>query len=543
VSATTSPPAWLNLALAALIPVVLIFLAALIYFRILVPRRKMKPYQQALELLSARHYSDALPLLTSIEGKLPDQLRREARFLIAFAYYQTGNTTEAEHMLGTLYREDSSDPNVAYLLAHIRVEKKLYDEAELVLEQMEVNKQLGVHHARKLLGLVKFQRGLTALHDGRIEAASELFEKVKSLGDYAARIPADIRNRHILLGTRGLFDKDVAAARKQFESLQTAAAQLASGERTTLLATAKLGLALADWIEEKPGSYTAVEKLLAEAARLFSPNEPLERPWPDNVGEKDIEKKLADIDVKAGQSAEQRDFERCLRDLHFLRGMAVLKAWSLMDGKIAYDNLKVYYQTALLRFACALAHDEDFSDVLLIVGLLKFYLHQPGKKQRTEGIDLLERAQKGGMREPDAMEIINNRRRIEAQHADAVDKYLQTLDKYLNDDTVRTEVRKALIERLSRYKRVQEWGRRPDPAWRRSVEPTVGELHNRSETLCVRIEQILASQKTSDDLNQMRKLSGDLREGGAKLYEQARSIERTEAELLVMTGNQLLRDQ
>lgn len=539
----SSLPSWLGLVLAAFIPLVLLLLAGLIHFRVLVPRRKRKPYLQARKLMQTQRYDEALPLLTNAESQLPDHARWEARFFIAFTEYQMHNITEAEYHLTALYREDPNDQHVAYLLAQVLVEKREYDQAEPILEHMEAKQQLGLHHARKLLGLVKFQRGLKALAEGRVDAAGSLFEKVKELGDYAGKIPADLRNRHILLGTRYLFDKNVSGAREQFTSLQSAAMQISGSERPGLLATAQLGLALADWIEDKRDGLASIEGRLSEAALLFASEEPLTRSWLDKQEEPDIEQKLSAIDARQNLSLEARDLERCLRDLHFLRGMALLKTWSLMDGKAAYNDLKPIYQTALERFACALAHDADFSDVLMVVGLLKFYLHRPGSAARDAGIDLMEKAQKGGVREPDVIEIINNRKRMQALYADAIDNYMQMLDKYLQDDTVRTEVRLALIERLSRYKRIIGLGRRPDLVGRHDVEPTVGEIRNRSETLRARIEQILASQEIFSDFAKMHALSIDLQDRGMQLHEQARAIERTEAELLVLTGNQLLRDQ
>ena len=532
----------LTYTLAALLPALLIGIGAWFYFKVLLPRKELEPYSEALHLLNSKRYEQALPVLTKIEAKLPEDLRREARYFIAFAYYQLNNSMEAERWLDALYREDASDANTAYLLAHIRVAEERYDEAEPVLEKMERNRQLRTHHARKLLGVVKFRQAMAALKEKRIDVAASLFEKVQELGDFADQIPADLRNRHIALGTEALFNKDTSVARQKFESLEKGAANVPEDQRRSLLATAKLGLALVKWIEDG-NSNAAVEEMLVEAANLFDPGSPVEMTWPEEESEKDILERLSLLDVADGLPPDQKDVNRCLRDIHFLRGIAVLKSWSMMDGAKAHDEIQKHLDAALSRFACARARDDQFSDVPLVAGLLMYYLYKPGP-QRRRAVDLLEQSRKLGMNDPDALEIINNRQRIERANANAVDKYLQVLDQYVNDDTVRREVRSSLLERLSRYKRIQDWGgSRPPVSRSRDVEPTVGEVRHRSELLLVRVGQILSAQGNSADTNQLERLSQNILRESEGLLQLVAAIEQQESELLVLTGTHLLKEQ
>jgi len=543
----SSPPTvlksdWIKIALAAVVPIILIALLGWVYLKIIRPRKQLQPYREALNYLYKKRYDEALRLLTEVESKLPDRLRRDARFFSAFANLQLNNTQEAEYILNALYRENSKEPNSAYLLAYIRVKGNRYNEAEPVLERMEANKQLDFHHARKLLGIVKFHRALTAFKDGRVDAAGELFEKVQALGDFAGQIPEDLRNRQVVLGTKALFEKDLVEASKQFESLQNAASKSSVSEkqRDALLATAKIGLALVKWLEDDfDGSI--IEGLLVEAAKLLDPKGPIELPWPVDTTGKDVVEKLKDLDAETEQPAEKKEINHFLRGIHFLRGMAILRSWGKMDGEAAHKAITTQYESSLARFACSRARDEEFSDVILVVGLLMYYLHKPGS-ERSQGVDLLQQAQKFGMRDPNAMEIINNRERIERANADAVDKYLQVLDKYLHDDTVRKDIRLALMERLAKYKKIQSWEKCPDLVQARSVEPTLAEVRNRSEILRDRIDQILSSRSGAEEVDRIKKLSDDIALHGQKLYEQAKVIEKEESELLAETGNQLFKD-
>lgn len=546
---STVPPAdsgqssALTYVLAALLPALVIGLGVWFYFKLWLPRKELEPYTEALRLLNSKKYEQALPLLTRMEGKLPEDVRREARYFIAFAYHQMNNPAEAERWLDALYREDASDANTAYLLAHIRVTEERYDEAEPVLERMERNRQLHTHHARKLLGVVKFRQAMAALKEKRIDVAASLFEKVQELGDFADQIPADLRNRHIALGTEALFNKDAAVARQKFESLEKVAASAPEEQRRHLLATAKLGMALVKWIEEDGDPRATVEGMLVEAARLFDPEGPLELPWPEEETGKDILERLSLLDVADGVAPDQKDLNRCLRDIHFLRGAAVIKAWSLMNGAKAHEEIQKQFDAALSRFACARARDDQFSDVPLVVGLLMYYLYKPGP-QRGRAVDLLEQSRKLGMHDPDAFEIINNRQRIERANANAVDKYLQVLDQYVMDDTVRREVRSSLLERLSKYKRIQDWGgNRPPISQSRNVEPTVAEVRHRSELLLVRVGQILSTRGDSAEASQLQALSQNILRESEGLLARVAVIEEQESELLILTGTHLLKEE
>jgi tetratricopeptide (TPR) repeat protein len=530
----------LMMVLAATAPILFITLGALLYFKAIRPRKHFKPYREALEHMRDKKFDLALPLLTQIEGKLPDSRRFEARFFIAFSYYMLGESDRAERALDQLHRENPKDQNVAYLLGHIRVEEKKYNEAEPVFERMERNGQLGLRHARNLYGVVEFCRAIASLKEGRVEAAADLFEKVEALGTYAGQIPADLRNRHIALGTKALFDRDTNEARKQFETLQRAASRESGGRRDSMAAAATLGLAMAAWLDESSDSYSGIEGMLVDVARLLDPEGPLEMEWVDE--KKHLAERLEELDAGAKKTAEERELNRCLRDLHFLRGIAVLREWCQMDGETAHRQIEERYNSALRRLACSRSRDGEFGDVFLVAGLLMFYLHKPGP-ERNLGVELLEEAQKRGMHEPDAMEIINNHAQAERASAGAVDMYMQVLDKYLHDDTVRKEVRLGLIERLSKYKKVRGWERRPDLNLARSVEPTVAEMRNRSEILRLRVEQVVSTVDDRETMDRVKQLSDKIMQDGQSLYEQAATIERNESELLALTGAQLFKEQ
>jgi len=526
----------IGIVIAVLATVVLIVAGVLVYLKVLVPRRHSRSYREVLGMVAAGEYRRALPALTQVEAKLPEKLRAEARFFIAFALFQLDDLDEAEHRLAALNRENAKDVNVAYLLAYLRTTRRDYDGAEPVLEVIASAGQLGEGRVRKLYGIVKFQQALEALRDGRIDAAAKLFEKVEQLGDFGDQIPTDLRNRHVVLGAQALFDKDVVGARRQFENLEQAAAQLDPDQRESMTASAKLGLALAAWIEDAPGSPSKVESLLVDAAKRLDPDGHLELTWPRTADGTSIADHLEALTRKASRSAQDAELDRALRDVHFLRGVAVLRSWANAE-----QPSDAHLTEALSRFACARDRDPDFSDTYLVVGLLRYYLATTDQ-EREHGIAELRQAQKLGAHDPEVLQILNHHERIGRASRDAVDTYLQVLDRYVQDGSVREQVRSALVRRLSRYRKVRDWDSRPELTLVRAVAPTVAEMNDRSELLRERVNQLLSTQQEADDLAAARQLTHSLENDAHALSEHARSIEQKEAELLVLVGDRLLAD-
>jgi len=505
------------------------------------PKHELDPYWRALIAVRDRRYKSALPDLTSIESKLPPELRQDARFFIALCCYHVEDLVEAEHQAAALYREDPENENVACLLAHLFVERSLDEEAEPILERLHARDKLDVGEARTMLSIVKFRLGMKAIQANDIEAAAEYFSFVEQLGLFTKYIPSDLRNRHITLGTRALFDQDLPAARKHFEALRTAARDLEEENARPLLVKAAVGLVLVQWLEKSDKDEESLEDALWETALLIHADGPKELPWPEISELKDdpdaLRRALEEADKNFELPADEQVFKLCLRDLHFLRAMHIIITWGNMESSEAGKKIEKRLERILSRLACARAIDERFADTYLVAGLLMFYLHKPGP-ERTAGVDLLEQARKLGARDPAAMEIISNRERIERENADAIDRYQLALDEYLHDETVRKEVREDLFKRLMTLQRLKSRYKPPDLSQARTVDPTVEEMRKRSETLR---EHILALEKSTDNM-ELAQQSTRLAEQADELTKMAKLIEETEKMLLILAGEELFKD-
>ena len=531
---------------AAAVIAVLVIAGVVLYSKVLLPRNQKKLFKesedaldQAQDAANRGDFETASRVLAGIEGMpIQGESRRSARFLTAFTHVQQDELDQASLVLNALYRENSSDNEAAYFLAYVYVKKKEYDKALPILEKLEKERQLNLYQARRLLGIVYLMKATKAFNDGKIDDAAGLFEKVRALGDFVDQIPADMRNRHVMLGTKALYETDIEEARRQFESLKAAAASATGDDQQNMQVTAALGIALTHWLEN-PVDHDQIESALIAAAHLLDPDEPLTRPWSaEKIGES-LEDKLAALDQEDNAS-EKDQVGAVLRDIHFLRGINVLNRWRSMEAAEGFEARAEMLNEALERFECALAHDPQFADVLVVFGLLAFYLGDPGTKRRNDGIASLEEARKQGVRVPDILEILNYIEEMRVKNASATEKYLETLDKYLNDETVRKEVRFELLEQLASFQRIKGLRTRSHLLPTRMIEPTVAEVRKRTELVYARADELVAAHQDDEVVANVRQLSNTLKEEGQKLWDQAQHIQNTEAKLLAETGKHIL---
>lgn len=546
----SSAPSYPIMVALALIPAILVAASAWYYLSKVQPGRVIKEYQEALQAVEAREYTRALPLLTIVEGKLPQGLRRQARFFVAFVNAQLKHTADATAIAAALHREDASDAEAAELLAWLYVSDMKYESAEAVLKTMRKNGSLG-NEATRLLSCAKFAQGMKAYRAGGLDQASLLFNEVRELGHFVDRIPADLRDRHVALGARALFEHDAAAARKQFEALEKASASLTGEPGRLMAAKAKVGLALAAWVDgDSPATESMVETNLAAAAQLLKSGEPIDLPWPDNAAtsETTAADKLENMERPAlevqkdgidSHDLTKSSLRLTLRDIHFLRAMNVLRGWKQMETERALTQTPTRYKSTLGRLAAARDHDSEFSHVYLAAGLLMYYL-RTDVAERMRGVDLLDRARGLGMREPETMEILHHRDKMNETNKDARTRFMDVLDKYIGDETVRLEVRRDLLTHLSKYGRFVGVKKRPDLSGARSLPPTIEEVRNRSELLRARVTEII--QSGDQDANELRVMTASVDEESQRLWEQAKAVENKQAELVTATGDLLFKD-
>lgn len=474
------------------------------------PLRRNREFQRLAQLVADGRYADATDGLTELEAQLPPAQRARARFYLAFSLYQVGELDEAEHRLAVLHRTDPADDDVTYLLAYLRVQRRDFDGAHSALGDLAARGRLGVAEARRLYGVVTYQRAARAVADGKIADAAELFEQVQRLGDFRDRVPADLRNRHVVLGARALLDGDLPAARSQFEELSGAAGD--PDQR----ASALLGLALTTWLEHDPGSAVATHRLLSQCLRLLDPDDPEtgRRRWPGPPSEK-VEDRVRAARAAGQAPPAELDRRRTLRDIHVLRAMAMIRAVAEAD-RLSMDAGRLLGGVTE-RLAPAVALDPAMSDPFLIAGLLRYRLADPRAGEATEtarqAVAELRAARMLGARDPALLQILNR-----------------------HEERSRARREAWASRAASRLGRVPNVDDRPDAVPATRGIPTVAEVRERADLLAARLRTLTGGPEATG-------LADRLEATSAALGAQARTFEEAEADALARFGDRLLDEE
>jgi hypothetical protein len=506
------------LLIGALILVVVAFLLYVLQQGFRVPLRRRREYEELVRLLDSGRTKEAVTGLTRIEAQLPRATRVRARFFIGYGLYQLGELDEAEYRLAALHREEPEDAALAYLLAYLRVQRRDFEGAEPVLAALARRDRLGLGQARRLYGIVLFQQATQAVTDGRIEVAAELFDRVEQLGDFRDRIPADLRSRHTVVGARALLDRDLPAARRQFEELAKAA------DNGNLLVSAKLGLALIAWLEDEPGSGRRVVDLLDECLRVLYPKGPLRREWPGPPSD-DLAGQLAELTALGDQPTAHRELRQSLRDIYLLRSLASMRMWT--EEEVNPAKAEVFVAVCAQRFACVLQMDRQFADPYLIVGMLRYRLG--GAHGRRQAVAELRAAQILGVRRPELLRIVRdheNRERVR-------DQGYAALLRLLAEPGAAPPDPEAARRYESRFGRVPNRDM-PEDGVAPGSAPTVTELSERAELLTAKLENLDGA--LGADAAAAAELVRRLAQDTAALTERARAIEEGEAALLALIG-------
>jgi hypothetical protein len=250
--------------------------------------------------------------------------------------------------------------------------------------------------------------------------------------------------------------------------------------------------------------------------------------WPDADPDGDLADRLDALD-RDPPTAERTDLQRTLRDVHLLRGLAVLRNWPAAQDPA---GVRAMIASAMAKFACARALDPTFADVHLVVGLLFFQLGDA--TQRERGIALLRRARMRGVHDPEVIQILNRHHPRTRDGSTDTAALLDIIDSYLRDPTVLDSIRQDLLRMRARFGTARDWDNRPDPAPEGPARPTVSELIDRAELLAARVRMSGLSTSAAGSAVE------ELAQANEILVAQARSVERLEAAVLGLLGTTML---
>jgi hypothetical protein len=144
------------------------------------------------------------------------------------------------------------------------------------------------------------------------------------------------------------------------------------------------------------------------------------------------------------------------------------------------------------RVRRALAYDSQLGDVRLVGGLIDYYFAQTEIARQGAVRELIEgTATSRGILLPEALDLIDRERRIEAADADALNRYLALLKAYLVHDDVPVAVREDLRRRLERLSAYKDIGAVETSAYEHESEPSIEDVRHRGDVLRRRVGMIV----------------------------------------------------
>jgi rhodanese-related sulfurtransferase len=494
----------------------LALVALLLHFLVLVPRRKRRPLLEALEIIAgdaSPRFPEAAELLgrALTSGLRPADLE-EARFALGYVRVRLGQYTEASAVVADL---PSERQEVVYLNLWLCVRRKEYEAAERLYEQHA--RLLGDYlHTRDLAGVVFLSRARQLL-ESDTDRALYYFDRLRKLGVLKDKLPTDIEDHQVVLGIEALFEKSFPEARKRFSEARTAAER---EHKPTL--HADLGLLLCEWRESDRPDID--ERLSAVVGSL--------------------QKAQADLGAAPDERGEPGEKVRLLRGVFLWHAVSLLFSWLRHPAKSGLPaEQRQELETRLARVAQV---DPRMSDPQLLLGLIGYFF-AADQDDRHTALELLDQTTRSQVHLPEVHLLVERERKVAEAEKKSLDTFLALVRHYLADRGVPLELRQQLRERLERFSRFRTLG---DEIVLEEAEEeaaaSVRDLNSRGEVTYRRVQTIVKSRLAKEAPETSRPIEGlleQLRQTTADLTRTAEGLERTEQQLMAVTGEFLLDEE
>lgn len=483
------------------------------YMMIIRPHKKRKPFLKALAIIergTESEYPKADDLLgKALTGGLRDSDIKEARFYQAFVKAFLKQYPEA---LAELKKISQPDKEAKYLEMWLYVKLEKFEDA-IKLFEMNRSKLKGYLDSNLVAGIAYLHVAQKRWDSHEIKAAVSYFDILRELNVLIEHIPEYIDDHQIVLGISALFDEKIEEAYKLFDGAVDDAKK-----------------------NKKPAIEGQLGQLLCE--------------W--------IEKEIPDIDERLGEIVGEmessikigKDNKPLTNEMQLLRNVLLWHAISLLFTWLHRFNVKTNLpEEARTEFYNRLekisAVDPEMGDPYLLRGLVDYYFLNA--THRKEAIDTLKAAMNKDVNLPDVINLVNQEEKQIEQERKSVDNFLKLLAKYLNDFSIPLELREKLkqhLDKFPRFKKIEseiKLGTDDDESL-----PSLQDIQNRSVILSRRVNTIVKpklSNVETDNAKKIEKLLSDLKSSTENLTNGKNNLEKTEQELMLMTGEFLFQEE
>ncbi len=517
---------------------ILVILGLILFFSIIQPAKKRKPLLQALRIIDQERrteYTDAEDLLTkAITSGLKQNDLDEAYFARA---YLRALRDDCSGTIEDLSRVNLSDPAVQYLdlWAKVKVEKykyayEIYDTNQDALQDFLKSKEL--------MSIACFNLGKEHWKKREIKEAVQYFDRVRSLGVHADRVPGSISDHQVTLGIVSLFNKEFLQAREYFEAAEARATQ---EKRSTM--NAEIGLLLCRWCS---GERSQLRKPLMGIVQK------LEKDYGDPQSQKAKTGKSGGDEYAGEGERKLDDKDLLIRNVLLWHAVSLIHEWCEKDEK---SGLTPAERDSLRdRLNKVMAIDSEMPDPKLIQGLVDYFFFH--NALREESLDMLE---KSSSLVPEVDLIIKRERKLDELQKDSIKTYFSIVNNYLDNKSVpqvlKEELKEKLIHRLEAFPHFRHLlGEMITEDQATSGEgPTIQNLSTRQEFIRKRMGAIIGAIKagaSKDPAGKGKKAEEELEKSMKEISENTQRIKDTydqvEAKVnrvLVYTGEVLLPEE
>ncbi len=490
---------------------VLLVAVLLLYFLYIQPAKRRRLLKRALAIIAAddkNRFEEAENLLNeAITAGLRDADVKEAYFARAYVYAALGMEDGA---IANLKKADRSESAVLYLELWTRVKQKRYEEAVALCDSSA--QELGTFaNGKMLMSIAMFNRATELWKKREVNEAVKHFDRVRELGIHADKLPPSSGDYHTTLGIVALFDAHIDEAKTHFETaLKETKDKVASIE-------AELGLLLCAW--RKKEDPTVIDTKLGRLTAALP------------VSSK------ADAAKKDG---ELTDSALLGRNALLWHAVSLIQGWLRLAEK---SGLPRESRDALeKRLAKVLAIDSKMPDPKLLLGLVDYYLFHGSAKAQA-----VARMTDAGIDVPEVNLLVERENKIAQAERNLLQTFFGMVKSYVGNHEVPKQMRQRLIDSLHRFDRFRTLERELSVVdTSEEAGATLAGLQTRGAILTQRVERIVKPALASQGPEKVKSLDdllGGMKSAAKAIQENATRLEKQELELMVNTGEFLLREE
>lgn len=530
----TSPPLDFALILSIATPGVVVVGSVLVWFLMIVPRRRRKPLVDALAILTRddpKTFSEIERLLgRALTAGLRQADIAESRFALAYVRARLSRYAEAETGLADIEAGGELNGESAYLKLWLLARQKKHDEVESFYSRA-AKLLANVIDAKRIASISFLYLGRKNLALRSTAVALDYFDRVRALDVLADQVPADLADHHLVFGLNSAFENKWPEARKHFE------AGANSGKDDS--PNARLGVLLCDWretpstdVDEKLSALLpAVEAIYAKGAKTRAARA-------KNSGNSNDKE-------KPPEDANPDEATLLLASCRLWHVFSLLRRWTLRSGgtQVPKEDL----DALATRSAAVKEVAPTMPEPWLVEGLIAYYFAGGDPKARANAVQNIEKASEFEMSVPEVLLLLRHEREQQRLLDDGTQTYMKLLRSYLSNQEIPESFRRKVREQVARFERYKSFEEIEITEGDRDVAPSLADLRARVEIIHKRINE-LVRPRLSGDSNQAAKkeldtVTEDIRTTAEVLREKAAHLESAEAKITVYAAEILLAEE